>query len=255
MAVRIFTLPLLLLALILPVAGHAHYGMLIPDHSMPSEEVKEVNILLSFSHPFEGQGMDLARPRMAAVSRDGQQATLELKEAQVMGRAAFAARLALERPGAHILVMEPQPYWEPAEDAYIIHYTKTVVPVWNDDEGWDQPAGLLTEIIPLSRPFGLYAGNVFQGQVLLEGKPVPFSEVEVEFYDRERKYDAPSELMITQTVKADANGVFTYAAPWAGWWGFAALNEAPFTLPYEGQPKEVELGAVIWVEFVEPVRK
>jgi cobalt/nickel transport protein len=55
--------------------------------------------------------------------------------------------------------------------------------------------------------------------------------------------------MITQTIKADANGVFTYAAPWAGWWGFAALNRADFTLKHDGQEKDVEIGAVIWVYF------
>ena len=31
--------------------------------------------------------------------------------------------------------------------------------------------------------------------------------------------------MVTQTIKADPNGIFTYAAPKAGWWGFAALND------------------------------
>jgi cobalt/nickel transport protein len=55
--------------------------------------------------------------------------------------------------------------------------------------------------------------------------------------------------MITQTVKADKNGVFTYAAPKAGWWGFAALNLADFKLKHNGKDKEVELGAVIWVKF------
>ena len=253
MAARsLFTL--LLLILTLPLAAHAHFGMVIPDHSMPSEQVKELNVLFSFSHPFEMIGMELARPKQAAVIREGKRTALELNQTKVMGRQAYSASLALKRPGAHLLIMEPQPYWEPAEDAFIIHYTKAVVPVWNDDEGWDEPAGLPTEIVPLSRPFGLYAGNVFQGVVLLDGKPVPFSEVEVEYFNRNGRYAAPSELMIAQTVKADANGVFTYAAPWAGWWGFAALNEAPFTLDHEGEAKEVELGAVLWVEFVEPLR-
>ena len=32
--------------------------------------------------------------------------------------------------------------------------------------------------------FGIqYAGNVFQGIVKLDGKPVPFAEVEVEYYN------------------------------------------------------------------------
>jgi cobalt/nickel transport protein len=55
--------------------------------------------------------------------------------------------------------------------------------------------------------------------------------------------------MVTQTVKSDRNGVFTYAAPRAGWWGFAALTTADFKLKKDGQEKPVEIGGVIWVYF------
>jgi cobalt/nickel transport protein len=48
-------------------------------------------------------------------------------------------------------------------------------------------------------------------------------------------------------VKADANGVFSYAMPRAGWWGFAALNEASWKLKKDGKEKGVEIGAVYWV--------
>ena len=65
----------------------------------------------------------------------------------------------------------------------------------------------------------------------------------------DQKYTAPTAYMIAQTVKADGNGVFTYAAPVAGWWGFAALNAADFKLTHNGKKKDVELGAVIWVKF------
>ena len=146
--------------------------------------------------------------------------------------------------------MKPKPYWEPAEDCFIIHYTKTVVTAFGDDEGWDKEIGLKTEIVPLSKPFGLYAGNVFQGIVKLDGKAVPFAEVEVEYYNEDGKAKAPTDYMITQTVKADKNGVFTYAVPKAGWWGFAALNEADYQLKLKsGEKKSVELGAVIWIKF------
>ena len=57
--------------------------------------------------------------------------------------------------------------------------------------------------------------------------------------------------MITQVVKADVNGVFTYTPPRAVWWGFAALNTATEKINYEGTEKDVELGAVIWLEFVD----
>lgn len=59
-----------------------------------------------------------------------------------------------------------------------------------EGEGWDEPGGLKTEIVPLTRPFGNYPGNVFQGRVVLDGKPIPGAEVEVEYYNRDEKYSA-----------------------------------------------------------------
>ena len=114
--------------------------------------------------------------------------------------------------------------------------------------GWDEEIGLKTEIIPLSRPYGLWTGNVFQGIVKVNGKPVPFSEVEIEYYNQENEIDLPAEPMITQVVKADENGVFTYSMPKAGWWGFAALNEDVKTMRYNGEEKSIEIGAVLWVK-------
>ena len=61
---------------------------------------------------------------------------------------------------------------------------------------------------------------------MLDGKRMPFAEVEIEFYNKEEKAEAPNEYMVTQVVKTDRNGVFTYAVPKAGWWGFAALTTA-----------------------------
>jgi cobalt/nickel transport protein len=58
--------------------------------------------------------------------------------------------------------------------------------------------------------------------------------------------------MITQVVKADDAGVFTYCAPRAGWWGFAALNTADYRLQApDGTMKDVEVGGVLWVEFMD----
>ena len=124
-----------------------------------------------------------------------------------------------------------------------------MVTAFGDDDGWDGEAGLKTEIVPLSKPYGLYAGNIFQGIVKLDGKPAPYARVEVEFYNENRVAEAPTDYMTAQTIKADGSGVFTYAAPRSGWWGFAALSEADFTLEKNGEKKQVEVGAVIWVHF------
>ncbi len=233
-------------------AALAHYGMIIPSDNMVSQQDgRSVGLTLSFSHPFETEGMILDTPVSFNVTHEGQTSDLlgDLNSATVMDKPGFTLDYPLTRPGTYVFSMEPQPYWEPAEDAFIIHYTKTYVSAFDDDEGWDAELGLRTEIVPLSKPFGLWAGNVFQGVVKLDGAPVPGAEIEVEFYNQDLSATVPSDLMITQTIKADENGVFTYAAPSSGWWGFAALNTADETMPFDGVEKAVELGAVIWVHF------
>ena len=232
----------------------AHYGMIIPSDAMLSQEDgRSVDLTLSFSHPFEEDGMILERPEAFTVTHDGETTDLlgDLSEATVMDAPGYTMTYDVDRPGAHVFAMTPVPYWEPAEDAFIQHFTKVVMPAYGDDEGWDTELGLRTEIVPLAKPFGIWEGNVFQGIVHLEGEPVPYAEVEVEYYNEGLEASVPSELMITQTIKADENGVFTYAAPTDGWWGFAALNTAPETMAHEGEEKAVELGAVIWVHFEE----
>ena len=240
--------------LMVTATAEAHFGMLIPSDSMVmQEDARSVRLTLSFSHPFEMVGMELVRPKRFGVLHDGQTEDLtgQLKKISVMGQTGWESEYAIKRPGAYAFFMEPEPYWEPAEDCYIIHYTKTVVAAFGDDEGWDAPVGLKTEIIPLAKPFGLYAGNVFQGVVLLGGKPVPEAMVEVEYYNQDKAVKAPTDYMIAQTIKADPNGIFTYAAPAPGWWGFAALNPADYRIDHNGEKKDVELGAVIWIKFHE----
>lgn len=241
-------------SLIATSSALAHYGMIIPNDPMISQtDGRSVSLSMSFSHPFEMDGMILETPVSFSVTRGDDTTDLlgSLKTETIMDEQGFTLEYQLERPGTYIFAMEPQPYWEPAEDAFIIHYTKTYVTAYGDDEGWDTELGLKTEIVPLSKPFGLWEHNVFQGIVKLDGKPVPYAEVEVEFFNEDAGATAPDELMITQTVKADADGVFTYAPPSDGWWGFAALNTADYTLPQNGEDKAVELGAVIWVHFEE----
>jgi cobalt/nickel transport protein len=50
-----------------------------------------------------------------------------LKRAEVMKHTGWETDYRIKRPGVYQFFMEPQPYWEPAEDCYIVHYTKAVV--------------------------------------------------------------------------------------------------------------------------------
>ncbi len=238
--------------LLISGSATAHFGMLIPSDNMVMQgDNRTIKLNLSFSHPFEQVGMKLSKPQHFAVRHGGVTHDLSntLSPATIMDHPALSCDYSIKRPGIYQFFMEPTPYWEPAEDCFIIHYTKTVVAAFGDDEGWDKELGLKTEIVPQTKPFGLYQGNLFQGIVKVDGKPAAYAEVEVEYYNETGTAQAPSNYMITQTIKADANGLFSYAVPKAGWWGFAALSTAPTKLPHNGVDKEVELGAVIWVHF------
>ena len=230
----------------------AHFGMVIPGQPIVSQDQKETEITLSFSHPFENRTMNLDSPQRFFVVKDGEITDLKsnLKEFNLLDHSAWKSQYTFKRPGVYQFVMEPTPYWEPSEDLSIIHYTKTIVPAFGDDQGWDQPVGLPTEIIPLLRPFGNYAGNSFTGQVLVNGKAAANAEVEVELYNPDGMYAAPTDYHITQVIKADSKGVFTFTCPIVGWWGFSALTEADYTLKDpKGNEKGVELGAVLWTYF------
>jgi cobalt/nickel transport protein len=107
---------------------------------------------------------------------------------------------------------------------------------------------LPVEIEPLVRPTGLWTGNSFRGIVRRNGKPVPFAEVEVEFVN-DGSVKAPNDAFVTQVIKADGAGVFSYAMPRAGWWGFAALvtGDKKMKSP-DGKDVSVELGGLMWVK-------
>jgi len=229
-------------------AASAHFGMLIPDTDELTQDKRTVNLTLAFAHPFEMQGMELEKPAEFFVVANNEQRTdllPTLSQIKVMGHTAWKTSFTPKGPGMYAFIFDPVPYKEDAENNYIRHITKVVVDAYGEGEEWNKPLGLKTEIVPLTRPFGNYAGNVFQGVVMLDGKPAPYTRVEVEYYNKDKKRTAPNDRMVTQEVIADGNGVFTFACPWKGWWGFAGLNAD--AKPYKG--RELELGAVIWVDM------
>lgn len=251
----------LLAALILAAApALAHFGTITPsDDILTQGESRTLTLEVKFIHPLEGHYMEMEKPRRFGVLHDGQTTdllgTLQASRGKSPDQGEeftfWSSDYRIKRPGDHTFYVEPTPYWEPAEDLFIIHYTKVCVAAFGLEKGWDEPVGLETEIVPMTRPYGLWSGNLFTGQVLLKGKPVPFAEVEIEYLNASpgniSVIHPPSGPYVTQVVKADTNGVFSYAMPKAGWWGFSALNEADRTIKHGGVEKNVEIGAVYWV--------
>lgn len=249
-------IPLILIMLLFASPAQAHFGLVIPSESMIfNKDHSDCQLNLAFCHPFAGQGMDLQKPAQFFVANGGKRISLldTLKPSVYMGGQAFTGQCHINKPGVYQFVMTPQPYYEPAEDSFIIHYTKTVVGAFGAEDGWNEPIGLPVEIIPLTRPFGNYSGNSFSGLVLKNGKPLANATVEVENLNNPPAHSAPNPYFETQILHTDQNGVFTFGIPWSGWWGFAALTDAPDKIKKDGKPKNVELGGVIWVSFDSPV--
>lgn len=236
--------------------AYPHFLVLLPGEDVVEDPSRtEVTFEIQFTHPMDqGPIMPMGEPEKFFVVHRGNVVDLKstLVHRLLQGQSAYLARYRLKEPGDHVFVLVPAPYWEALEGKWIVHYTKVVVNFLGEEGGWEKPVGLPVEIQPLTRPYGLWAGNCFRGVVLYRGRPVPFARVEIEYWNANRSVEPPNGSLVTQVVKADGQGVFCYAIPWAGWWGFAALVEGEETRPSpEGRPAEVELGGLIWVRAVE----
>lgn len=236
--------------------AQAHFQVLLPHRDViEAEQGRSVDIQILFTHPMEqGPVMEMGEPRRFGVLAHGKHQDLlgQLQPKKIDGKSAFSASAALGRPGDYVFYLEPAPYWDPTEQKMIVHYTKVVVDYLGAETGWDAMVGLPVEIEPLVRPYGLWAGNTFRGIVKRNGKPVPFAQVEVEYYNEGKRVPIPNEAFVTQVVKADSSGVFSYTMPKAGWWGFAALVDGDEKMKSpDGKMVDVELGGVMWVKTVE----
>jgi len=234
----------------------AHFQVLLPSADIVSDgDKKTVDLDILFTHPMEGGPvMEMGAPKQFGVLVAGEKQDLlkTLQARKLDGKTAYTATYALQKPGDHVFFLEPAPYWEPAEEKMIIHYTKVVVDAFGAEEGWDALVGLPVEIEPLVRPFGLGTGNLFRGIVKKDGKPVPFAEIEVEYYNQAKTVKPPADAFVTQVIKADANGTFAYAMPRAGWWAFAALVDGDEKMKNpDGNMVDVELGGLMWVKTVD----
>ena len=254
---KIFIIYALVILFVMALAGTstAHFGMIIPSNDVVGkEDKKDITLLVQFTHPFEGKPqMQMDKPEKFGVVVGDKITDLlgTLDEKKVDGKSTWETTYKITKPGDYIFFVRPKPSWEPAEDKFIVHVTKVIVDALGAEEGWDKPiakeAGLPAEIVPLSRPYSLYAGNILTGQVFKDGKPVPGVNVEIEWWGK-GKTKAPTDAHVTQVVKTDTNGIFSYAMPKAGWWGFSAITEGSEPIKYEGKDKKVEIGAVLWVQ-------
>lgn len=211
---------LVVLGTLLCSVAHAHFQVVLPStDSVSDPKHAQISFTISFTHPMDqGPMMNMPAPKEFGVLVDGTRTSLTdtLKPVLVGDKTTYGAAYTLTRPGAHIFYLEPSPYYDSTEKALIQHYTKVIVDAFGAWSGWNELVGFPVEIKPLTRPYGLWAGNVFQGVILHDGKPVPNAALEIEYYNENKRITPPTATHTTQIITADANGVFTYAMPWDG---------------------------------------
>ncbi|WP_245583313.1 DUF4198 domain-containing protein [Oceanospirillum beijerinckii] len=242
--------------------AQAHFQMIYTPELL-QERGGQLSLKMPFTHPAaSGHVMTIDQPEAFYQIRKGKKTDLldQVKTTQWTSSentgVSYQADVRLRGLGDNIFVLQSAPYLEESEDIYIQQFAKTIVNVGSLPTDWDAELNLPAEIVPLTKPYALYEGGSFTGIVKSQGKPVPFAEIEVEYINYEPDMAAdkfadkaninpPADAFVTMTIKADANGTFTFALPKAGQWGFCALGVGPNT---EHNGKELSQDAVIWVQ-------
>ena len=251
---RVFFLSLTFLFILFSPAV-AGIGVILPsDDLLVAGEKPEVTLQLRIFNPQERHFMELARPKGFSVTLLGEETSLlpGLKPDREQQPTAWLTGTALKRPGDYLVHAETAPLWDPAEEEFVVHHVKLCVNVAGLEEDWDEPVGIEAEIVPMTRPYGLWAGNLFSGQVFLKGDPLPYAAIEVVTLGTTPENPGlpalPAGPYRLQTLRADAGGVFHYAMPKAGWWGFAATIDADWTIKRDGSERPVSLVTSYWVQ-------
>jgi cobalt/nickel transport protein len=208
--------------------ARAHFNMLLPA-SASVKRGEEVVIHYQWGHPFEHQLFDAPAPeQLIVIAPDGKKTDLTKKLRKVDAAAAKGKKVAAHKLsftprafGDFLFVLRTPPIWMEEEKVFLQDTVKAIVHV-QTQEGWDGSAGAAFELMPLTRPYGLSPGMVFQAQVVNARKPVAGTLVEIERYNVVAPTALPADEQMTRSAKTDPNGVVTCTLTEAGWWCLTA---------------------------------
>jgi len=250
----------------------AHYNMLLPEkHAVKKDEA--VTLTYQWGHPFEHQLFNAPAPeKLTVLAPDGKKTDLTksleqtaIATAEGKKVTAYQLKFTPDQRGDYVFVLQTPPIWMDEEEEFFQDTVKVVLHV-QAQKGWDGTVLPEFEPLPLTRPYGLQPGLVFQTQVKayllvpFEGKPneVPplprplklqplaGALVEVERYNATAPKELPPDEQITRALKTDPNGVATYTLPESGWWAVTTHRDGG-EREREGKKYPVRLRATMWV--------
>jgi hypothetical protein len=220
---------------------------------------EEVDLLITMMQPFTQDGFVMDMPELFAVLRyddampvsngvlQGERLDLlgDLEEIRYLDKKAWAANVALDKPGLYQFSIDSRPWWDARRGRFIQHYVKTMLPVYNVERGWNTPAGQRFEIQPLTRPFGLTAPALFSGRVLLNGEPLRGAATRLVRINTGKSI-APTRWHEELVSISDAAGQFAFVVNQSGWWCCMAQTPGDPLKGPDGAPRPLELGALFW---------
>jgi cobalt/nickel transport protein len=233
--------------------SRAHFSILLPSVAVVKRGEK-FTLEYQWGHPFEHELYDAPRPEAVMVNaplpaprfltsnlREGS-VSIGTKKARVYGLDCTA-----EHRQDYVFVAQSPPIWTEADQVFYQDSTKVIVHV-QGGKGWDDPfiEKLEFELVPLTRPYGLEPGMVFQARVFREQRPLANCLVEIEHYNSETPEKLPPDEQITRAAKTDPNGVVSATLTDSGWWCIAAQCDGGTTL-HDGKLFPVRKRAILWV--------
>ena len=241
----------------------AHFNMLLPE-SASAKKGEALTLTYQWGHPFEHQLFDAPQPQsLIVLSPDGRRIELTDKLVKTMRKAGekeatvFQLRFTPEQRGDYVFVLRTPPIWMEEDGEFLQDTVKMVLHV-QAQKGWDAAVGDF-ELVPLTRPYGLHPGMVFQVETLparsvSEGGPRSrFGLVEIERYNAQPPKKLPPDEDITRTVRLDANGVATTTLNEAGWWCLTVARPQG-TRMRDAKNYPLRQRATFWVFVDEPAR-
>lgn len=140
----------------------------------------EVDMLISLMRPREHAAQPMDMPQLFAVLRhdagtrfvngtsqpERRDLLGDMEESLYLDTKAWGANVAIDQPGLYQFITETRPRLNAERQCFEQQYVKSILPVCGVEDGWERPAGLRLEILPLTRPFGLTAGSSFTGKAL-----------------------------------------------------------------------------------------
>ena len=217
-------------------------------------------MLISLMRPREHAAQPMDMPQLFAVLRhdagtrfvngtpqpERRDLLGDMEESLYLDTKAWGANVAIDQPGLYQFITETRPRLNAERQCFEQQYVKSILPVCGVEEGWERPAGLRLEILPLTRPFGLTAGSSFTGKALGPDGPLVNARVYMDRIRTEKK-TGPLPWQHDLEARTDADGQFTFIPGAPGWWCCVVeVPGQPLKGP-DGQPTPLILGSVLWL--------